>query len=65
MEELVEVPKPEELVAQAVFTPRRTSYFRTRESILEGDLQAATLSPNSLKSALKGNCMPALFINAR
>ncbi|KAH7727976.1 Kinesin motor domain containing protein [Aphelenchoides avenae] len=53
-EELEEVAKADFLLSQAPNTPRRTSFFRTRESILEGDLQAISLSPSSLKSKLEG-----------
>lgn len=57
----MDVPMSEELLAQANVTPRRTSFFRNRDSIMEGDLWADMLSPCSLKGSLKGIVLAPVF----
>ncbi|KAL3119651.1 hypothetical protein niasHT_006737 [Heterodera trifolii] len=59
-EELVELPPAQELIQsqQQLCTPRRTSFYRTRDSILDSsDFLTSLLSPNTLKENMNSTKM--------
>lgn len=60
MEELVDMPPARKLLdhQKQLVTPRRTSFFRTRDSILDSsEFKTALISPHTLKSYLPGQAM--------
>ena len=57
MEDLVDLPPAQKLFEEQrnLVTPRRTSFFRARDSILDApEFRSALVSPNTLKDNLPG-----------
>lgn len=67
-DEIINIPAPDELIRQQelMSTPRRSSIYHVRDSILESDLKM--ISPLTLKNTLankKLNSLPEYLPNSR
>lgn len=53
-DEIINIPAPDELIRQQelIATPRRSSIYQVRDSILESDLKKSMISPMTLKNTL-------------
>lgn len=54
VKQIVDLPPPAELLQQQeqLATPRRSSFYKARDSLLDSDFRRMLLSPNALKTVI-------------